>query len=106
MWGSWAGLILAVLCLIASFYTALYPVGGSPDAYYFFQSYLAAPLILALYLFWKLWSRQWRMMVPIAEMDIDTGIRANLAELREEAELKKVQKTWKNLPLRVVRGLF
>ena len=48
VYGSYIGLTLNILCLIAQFYTALYPIGGSPDAYAFFQSYLAAPLILTL----------------------------------------------------------
>ncbi|KAK5138587.1 hypothetical protein LTR08_000175 [Meristemomyces frigidus] len=48
--GSWVGLALNLVCLTASFYSALYPVGGSPNARAFFESYLAAPLIFALYI--------------------------------------------------------
>ena len=106
VWGSWAGLFIACLCLVASFYTALYPVGGSPDPTAFFQSYLAAPMMIAFYIFWKLWSRDWRLLIPIEEMDINTGMRADLQYLREEAEAARIPKTWANLPLRIVRGLF
>jgi len=80
VYGSWLGLFLNVVCLIASFYSALFPPGGSPDAEAFFQSYLAAPMILLLYLFWKAWS--WTkypthraMYVPIDRIDIYTGMR-------------------------------
>lgn len=48
VWGSWAGLILIGLVLIAQFYVALWPVGGpSPDpstrvATFFRKSFAAA----------------------------------------------------------------
>ncbi|PSR90377.1 amino acid permease/ SLC12A domain-containing protein [Coniella lustricola] len=76
VWGSWIGLIIAVLCLIATFYSSLYPSAhATPSAAVFFQSFLAGPVILFLYLGWKLYSRDWRMMVPIMEIDLKTGLR-------------------------------
>jgi len=35
-----------ILILIATFYVALFPVGGNPNAMYFFQQYLAAPVAI------------------------------------------------------------
>ncbi|KUJ13918.1 amino acid permease [Mollisia scopiformis] len=100
--GSWYGFILNVLCMIATFYVALFPIGGSPNAQDFFSYYLAAPLILALYLFWKLWSRHWAMYVPAADMDITSGRRAiDLAD-----DYVPTPKTWANMPMRVFRALF
>ncbi|RMD41403.1 hypothetical protein DV735_g3743, partial [Chaetothyriales sp. CBS 134920] len=69
VWGSWVGLILCSIAIIATFYTSLFPLGGSPDAEVFFQNYLAAVVVVALYIFWKLWSRDWRLLVPIHETD-------------------------------------
>ncbi|KAH8689127.1 amino acid permease [Talaromyces proteolyticus] len=98
--GSYIGLGMNILCLIASFYVAVWPPGSSPDVQYFFQQYLAAPLILALYIFWKLWSRKWRMWIPVSEMDIRSGLRVELLDGNKEPDSPW---TWKNWPLKVVR---
>lgn len=101
--GSWIGLVLNVLCLIATFYSALYPSpSAKPNAEYFFQQYLAAPVVIALYLGWKVYSREWRMYVPLLEIDLKTGVRM----LEDDEEEVMPVKTWANLPMRIVRGLF
>lgn len=100
--GSWYGMILNGLCMIATFYTALFPVGGSPNASGFFETYLAAPIILALYVFWKLYSRHWAIWIPASAMDLQSGLRANILDPDD----MPVKKTWRNLPLRVLHALF
>jgi amino acid transporter len=104
--GSYCGVALCLLCIMASFYTALYPVGAQPTAYVFFQDYLAAPLIGFLYLAHKLWTRDWQMFIPASKMDVTTGMRMNIEELQEMARAARQEKTWANLPMRIVRGLF
>ncbi|KAH9826099.1 AAT family amino acid transporter [Teratosphaeria destructans] len=104
--GSWIGLAMNILCLIATFYVALFPVGGSPSAYDFFEEYLAAPLILALYVFWKLWSRDWRLYIPARDMDVTTGIRMNVDQLRDLSKNTVKEETWRNLPLRMIRAII
>jgi yeast amino acid transporter len=76
-----------MLALIATFYTSLWPVGGSPNAEVFFQNYLAAPIIIALYIFWKLWSRDWRMFVRVQDMDVTTGVRRGSLEMAQEMKV-------------------
>lgn len=61
--------------MIATFYTSLFPLHGEPDPGTFFENYLAAPIVLALYLGWKVYSRNWKMFVRASEMDVTTGIR-------------------------------
>jgi amino acid transporter len=73
--GSWIGFTLNLIAIIATFYVSLFPLKGKPDAEAFFQSYLAGPVVIALYLFWKVWSREWRLLVPVAEMDVASGMR-------------------------------
>lgn len=74
---------------------------AQPDATAFFQAYLAAPIVLFLYLLWKLISRDWRLYVPLREVDLKSGVV--LADPSDEpAEVK----TWANLPKRVARALF
>jgi amino acid transporter len=90
VYGSWVGLILIILVLIAQvsllslslgkytnctqFYIAVWPVGGGVnDAYGFFLSYLAAPVVLAFWAGGYLWKRQgW---LKTSQIDVDTGRR-------------------------------
>jgi len=82
--GSWFGLIINALVLIAQFYVAVEPVGGSKNhAIDFFQAYLAAPLILVMFLWRKLWYRTPFMVLgndnqetgcfPTRTIDLDAG---------------------------------
>ncbi len=75
VYGSWFGLILNILVLIAQFWTALYPIGQSPDASAFFQSYLAAPVILAFWIFYKIWKKEKQWYIPLADVNLDIGRR-------------------------------
>jgi len=81
-WGSWIGLFLNVMCLVAQFYVALFPIGGTPNARRFFEAYLACPIVLALFIIWKIWKRT--RYVRIMEIDLQSGRRElNLRELHE-----------------------
>ncbi|KAJ6038834.1 hypothetical protein N7460_007551 [Penicillium canescens] len=100
--GSYVGLSLNILCLIATFYVSVWPPGSSPDAGYFFEQYLAAPLVLALYLFWKVFTKQWRMWVPLQEIDLQAGLRTELLSGDEDIETPW---TLKDFPMKLVRLL-
>ena len=94
-WGSYYGLTLNVLVLVAQFWIALFPLGGKPSAYDFFLSYLGLPVILVSWLFYKVWKRQWRLYIPIEELDIDTGrvhIDADLIRQEKEEEREQLSK--------------
>jgi yeast amino acid transporter len=88
VWGSWFGLVLNILCLIAQFYVALYPVGGEPSASNFFMAYLAAPIVLAFFVFWKIYKRT--RFVRSHEVDLVSGRREfNLKETLEQERLER-----------------
>jgi len=80
--GSYMCAVLNLLCLIAQFYVALYPVGGpNLNPTIFFQDYLAGPFLLVLYLGWKTYSwfkipQNRPLYVKIKDIDIYTGMRA------------------------------
>ncbi|KAG7663568.1 uncharacterized protein J8A68_002908, partial [[Candida] subhashii] len=76
-WGSYYGFIINVLVLIAQFWIALFPLGGPPNAYDFFLSYLGLPVIILSWLGYKLWKRDWTLFIRAKEIDVDTG-RANI----------------------------
>jgi amino acid transporter len=124
IWGSWLGVFLNLICLAAQFYVALWPVGGSPNAMNFFESYLAASVIIFLYLLWKVYS--WfkhpshrPLFVRTRDIDIYTGMREgqlarisgeNVTEGERRASILELQaekkKGAKGRAIGVVRGLF
>jgi amino acid transporter len=106
VWGSWLGVILIVLVLIAQFYTALFPVGGaatpSDRANSFFQAYLAAPIILATWIGGYIWKRTlpWRA----SQIDLDTGRKSWLTV--EEMRRYRAERKAAPLYIRIYRILF
>ncbi|TVY42381.1 Cationic amino acid transporter [Lachnellula occidentalis] len=100
--GSWYGLILNILCMIATFFVALFPLVGSPNASAFFQSYLAAPIVIALYFGWKLYDRSWGLWISAENMDIVSGRRS----IELDPNDMPPEKTWRNMPMRMVHALF
>ncbi|RSL58979.1 Amino-acid permease inda1 [Fusarium duplospermum] len=74
IWGSYIGLGLNIIVLIAQFYTAITNLDGSVgDAESFFESYLAFPVVIIFYIFGYIWKRQgW---LKLSEIDLDTGLR-------------------------------
>ena len=91
--GSWIGLALNILCLIAQFYVALFPIGGSPNAMNFFEAYLAAPVVIAFFIGYKLFYRQWNLGVKLRDIDIDEGRReVDLDAFRREMDEERAEK--------------
>ncbi|KAF2708130.1 hypothetical protein K504DRAFT_382407 [Pleomassaria siparia CBS 279.74] len=80
--GSYICVGMNFLCLAAQFYVALFPLGGAPpDAETFFSAYLAAPLLILLYVIWKAysWNRyptHRQFYVKIQDIDVMKGLRA------------------------------
>lgn len=97
--GSWLGFTINWIAIIATFYVSLFPVGGKPDAKAFFQSYLAAPVVIVFYLCWKIktgiQSGKWQVMVRTSEMDVITGLREGTLEGRYHDEKRKNQPMWR-----------
>ncbi|KAG5972854.1 Amino-acid permease inda1 [Claviceps cyperi] len=76
VYGSWLGLILCILVLIAQFYTAIVaPPGesGLGTVEGFFKSYLGFPVVLFFWLVGYLWKRTGWLRTE--QMDVDTGRR-------------------------------
>ncbi|CCC13678.1 unnamed protein product [Sordaria macrospora k-hell] len=74
VWGSWLGLALVVLVLIAQFYVAICPVGGGfNDVEGFFIQYLALPVVIVFWIGGFIWKRgKW---LTVDNIDVDTGRR-------------------------------
>ncbi|KAF2205689.1 hypothetical protein GQ43DRAFT_436817 [Delitschia confertaspora ATCC 74209] len=74
VYGSYLGLFLIALVLIAQFYTAISPIGtkvGTAET--FFKSYLAAPVVLTFWAAGYFWKRTGWLRTP--QIDVDTGRR-------------------------------
>jgi amino acid transporter len=94
--GSWIGFIMNILVLIAQFWTGFAPIGygnmtSGKIATNFFQAYLAAPIVIAFYVPFKLYYKT--PFVRSHNMDLHSGIRElNLPELIAEERAERT--TW------------
>lgn len=90
VYGSYYGFILIILIIIAQFWIALWPIGGSPNASDFFQNYLSVPVIMFFYICHKIYTKNWKLYIKWQDVDIDTGRRELDLELfkQEIAEEK------------------
>ncbi|TIA32589.1 AAT family amino acid transporter [Aureobasidium pullulans] len=81
VYGSYFVMFITVIALLAQFYVALYPIGGpNLDTSTWFQLYLAGPLLVFLYLVWKVYSFFKRpadrpLWISTKDIDIYTGMR-------------------------------
>jgi len=98
--GSYIGLSMNILILIAQFWTGFSPIGHEKhDTAYlvanFFQAYLAAPVIVVFYLVYKVWKRP--SYVRLRDVDLFTGRRdLNVKMLvAMEREERKSWPRWK-----------
>jgi amino acid transporter len=73
VYGSWLGLTLCVLILIAQIYTAIIPLEGDPNAENFFVQCLALPVVIVFWIAGFLWKRTgW---LRLQDIDVDTNRR-------------------------------
>ncbi|KAK9246928.1 amino acid permease-domain-containing protein [Lipomyces tetrasporus] len=87
--GSTIGLILNVVVFASQFWVAVCPIGKQPTPAAFFQSFLAAPVVLTFFMGYKFWNRT--KLVKPSEADLvngrrDVDVRALVDELNAERE--------------------
>ncbi|KAK8846527.1 hypothetical protein IAR55_005613 [Kwoniella newhampshirensis] len=109
VYGSWCGVILVVLVLIAQFYIAIFPI-ESADApltsndrvQSFFLSYLALPILLLFWIVGFAWKRTWPKRA--SEIDLDTGRKSWLTV--EDMRAYRAERAKAPLYIRIYRMLF
>ncbi|PGH35057.1 hypothetical protein GX50_02088 [[Emmonsia] crescens] len=95
VFGSWIGLILNILVLVAQLWVAIAPVGFGEMTTHervknLFELYVAVPIIISFYIPYKLWYRT--KIVRAKDMDLDTGRRdLNVAHLIAEERAGRAQ---------------
>lgn len=77
-----------LLILIGQFWVAIAPIGeGKLDAKAFFESYLAMPILIALYFGYKIWKKDWTLFIRADKIDLNKGRTLYDEELlRQERE--------------------
>jgi amino acid transporter len=102
VYGSWVGFILNVLVLVAQFWTAGWPIAygeqnADARAQTFFLAYLAAPVVIAFYIPYKIYYRT--PFMRTSQMDLQTGRRElDSAALIEADRVEKAQMPkWKRI---------
>ncbi|KAJ5960730.1 uncharacterized protein N7479_007880 [Penicillium vulpinum] len=110
--GSYIGLGLNVLCLIAEFYVSV----ADKDAETFFMNYLAGPLVILLFVCWLVYTKfnkdpnldRGGWFVSIDKMDIDSFIRDSSldVDLPPRVEYATWGAWFKALPMRIVRSII
>ncbi|EXJ81364.1 AAT family amino acid transporter [Capronia epimyces CBS 606.96] len=100
--GSWVGFLFNCLVLIAQFWTGFSPVGWrsmstSQLTINFFQAYLAAPVVVLMYIGYKLYLKT--EILKARDMDLFTGKREfNVKDLvAQERADRRNWPTWKKL---------
>jgi len=95
VFGSWFGLIMNILFLIAQFYIAIWPVGtgGTGTAADFFEAYLAGPVLVLFYVVYKIVKWDLTGFIRKEEMDISTGRGSSVLD-----EIEREQKEAKDAP--------
>ncbi|KAF1846019.1 amino acid permease-like protein [Cucurbitaria berberidis CBS 394.84] len=99
--GSWVGLAIIFVVLIAQFYTAVSPLGKKlGTAEDFFKAYLALFVVAVFWIAGYLWKREgW---LRTAQMDVDTGRRELDWDLiNREREEMKTWPAWKRAFARI-----
>lgn len=88
--GSYYGVAVLFLVLVASFWTSLFPLGGEgADAESFFEGYLSLPILIVCYVGHKLYFKRKQIMVSLDEMDLHSDRKhVDLAVVREELRIE------------------
>jgi amino acid transporter len=110
--GSWIGVFLACLCLVAEFYVSVAP----KDAETFFMNYLAAPVVILLFIFWMVYTKfnkdpsldRGGWFIKVENIDVLSNMRDGAldVDLAPRVEYPTWGAWFKAAPMRIVRSLF
>lgn len=72
VWGSVIALIISLFILVCQFWVALFPIRENSHANVktFFQNYLAFPVVMVAYLGYKLYHKDWRLLIKSGEVTL------------------------------------
>ena len=97
-YGPWFSLILNVVLVLVQGWSCFSPSFSVVD---FVSYYLELPVMLVMYLAWKIWKRS--KIIKLSDMDLETDVYTATADDRSDIEDVK---TWRGKTKRVIRWLF
>lgn len=106
IWGSYYGFIINALVLVAQFWIALFPIGGKPNAYDFFLSYLGMPVLLFNWFIYMVVKKDWRLFIRSKDIDLDTGrLEVDIDLLQQEEAEEREYLATKSFIYRIYKKL-
>ena len=97
--GSYIGVAMVIIVLIAQFYIAVRPVGDKATASSFFQTYMAFPLVIVFTIIGYVWKGKEGGIRTLDSMDLDTGRR--VWDSVEDIERRKQELAQRTLARRI-----
>ncbi|RKP32574.1 general amino acid permease [Metschnikowia bicuspidata] len=73
IFGAWYSIVLCLLVILSTVWMAISPLHGSITASLFFKEVLGIPVIMGFAVYYKIWKRKWRWLIPSEDVDLDTG---------------------------------
>lgn len=77
IYGSVLGVIVMALIIIGEIWISIFPIGSPADVETFFQNCLSIPLMIVVFLSYRLWTGKFfsGLYTPLDKVDLDTGKR-------------------------------
>jgi yeast amino acid transporter len=99
VYGSYVGLILNGVCVVLQVYLAFSPVDGIWEFGTWVMDIIAVPIIFGFFVFWKVFKgRKEGGWVRLAEMDLVTGRKDNLAKAHAEEQAERASwSSWQRI---------
>ena len=95
--GSYYGFIIIVFVFFVQFWIAVWPkgykeMGSRAIAENFFEAYLSFPIVLTFYISHKIYTRNWKLLIPAKDIDLNTGRReTDFEQLKADIALEKAE---------------
>ena len=95
--GSYYGFIAIVFVFIVQFWIAVWPKGykemsSREIAQNFFETYLSFPIVFTFYVSHKIYTKNWKLLIPAKDIDLNTGRReTDFEQLKADIALEKAE---------------
>jgi amino acid transporter len=106
IWGSIIGVIVFFFVIVGEIWISIWPIGSPADAETFFQNCLSIPLMIVVFLSYKIYAGGFltRWWIPLSDVDLDTGKRYPDVDLfLEEKETDRIRLQNKPLYYKIYR---
>lgn len=92
IYGSLFGMLITFLIIVGEIWISIFPIGESASVETFFQNCLSIPLMIVVWFSYRVFKRKIfnRLLIPLSEIDLDTGNRyPDIDELNEQKLMDK-----------------